>query len=151
MSGEEQTSSRDADENLKAVYQEVCHSFHAIADFRAKLQGFLPLAPGAGIFLLLNRSSTDGTWQYLLPIGGFGFIITLGLFFYELRGIQKCNSLVRGGQNIEGLLGIHGQFRLLPPPIELIRKPYPKWLKFLDKFKIGIGSPSSSVLSPSVG
>jgi hypothetical protein len=117
MSEEKQPSSRDADEELKVVYQEVCSSFHAIADFRAKLLGFLPLASGAGIFLLLNRSLTDGTEQYLLPIGVFGFAVTLGLFFYELRGIQKCNSLVTGGKNIEELLGIHGQFRLIPPPI----------------------------------
>ncbi len=112
MSGENQSC-----EELKAVYQEVCNSFHAIADFRAKLLGFLPLASGAGIFLLLNRSFTDGTEQYLLPIGVFGFTVTLGLFFYELRGIQKCNSLVTGGKNIEELPGIQGQFRLIPPPI----------------------------------
>ena len=104
-------------EELKAVYQEVCNSFRAIADFRAKLLGFLPLASGAGIFLLLNRSFTDGTERYLLPIGVFGFIVTLGLLFYELRGIQKCNSLVTGGKNIEELMGIQGQFRLIPPPI----------------------------------
>jgi len=90
MSEEKEPASRDADEELKVVYQEVCSSFHAIADFRAKLLGFLPLASGAGIFLLLNRSLTDGTEQYLLPIGVFGFAVTLGLFFYELRGIQKC-------------------------------------------------------------
>lgn len=75
MSEEKQPSSRDADEELKVVYQEVCSSFHAIADFRAKLLGFLPLASGAGIFLLLNRSLTDGTEQYLLPIGVFGVAI----------------------------------------------------------------------------
>jgi hypothetical protein len=30
---------------------------------------------------------------YLYAIGWFGFLITLGLFIYELRAIQKCKSL----------------------------------------------------------
>ncbi len=40
--------------NLQIQYEEVCRSYQAIADFRAKLIGLLPLASGAGIFLLLN-------------------------------------------------------------------------------------------------
>lgn len=117
MSGENHSSSKDVDGELTAVYQEVCSSHQAIADFRAKLLGFLPLASGAGIFFLLNQTFADVTKQYLLPIGVFGFAVTLGLSFYELRGIQQCNSLIRGGENIEELLGIHGQFRLRPPPV----------------------------------
>jgi len=117
MSGEQPSSSRNADEELKAFYQEVCRSHQGIADFRAKLLGFLPLASGTGIFLFLNLASTTGTKQYLLPIGVFGFVVTLGLAFYEIRGIQECNSLRRGGHNIEELLGIYGQFRLHPPRV----------------------------------
>jgi hypothetical protein len=40
-----------SDDHLKAAYQELCHSYRAIDDFRAKLLGFLPLATGTGIFL----------------------------------------------------------------------------------------------------
>lgn len=116
MAEEKQASSRDTDEELKLVYQEICNSFRAIADFRAKLLGFLPLVSGTGIFLLLDRNITGASQQYLLLIGVFGFVVTLGLYFYELRGIQKCNSLVAGGKNIEELLGIQGQFSLIPPP-----------------------------------
>jgi len=114
---EEKQSLLRNDEEIRLAYQEVCNSFHAIADFRAKLLGLLPLVSGVGIFILLNQGFTSSTARYLLPIGIFGFIVTLGLSFYELRGIQKCNSLVKGGQNIEALFGIYGQFRLLPSPI----------------------------------
>ncbi len=117
MPGEKQSSSKDTDEELKAFYQEVCTSHQGIADFRAKLLGFLPLASGTGIFLFLNLTSSTGTKQYLLPIGVFGFVVTLGLAFYEIRGIQECNSLRRCGYNIEDLLGIYGQFRLHPPRV----------------------------------
>jgi len=44
-------------------------------------------------------------------------VVTPGLAFYEIRGIQKCNSLRRCGYNIEDLLGIYGQFRLHPPRV----------------------------------
>ncbi len=100
-------------EDLRIAYQEVCKSYHAIDDFRAKLLGLLPLVSGTGIFFLLNETFTDATKRafatvYLGPIGLFGFIVTLGLFFYELRGIQKCNGLIAVGQKIEALLDIDG-------------------------------------------
>lgn len=41
--------------NLATGYQELCNSYRAIDDFRAKLLGFLPLATGTGIFLLLDK------------------------------------------------------------------------------------------------
>jgi hypothetical protein len=100
-------------EDLRTAYQEVCKSYHAIDDFRAKLLGFLPLVSGTGIFFLLNETFTDATKRafatlYLGPIGLFGFVVTLGLFFYELRGIQKCNGLIAVGQKIEAMLDIDG-------------------------------------------
>ena len=108
--------------SLRTAYQEVCKSYQAIADFRAKLLGLLPLASGAGIFLLLNNVVVDpaklnSAANYLLPIGIFGFVVTLGLFFYELRGIQRCNGLITVGKKIEHALEVEGQFTLRPPEI----------------------------------
>src|SRR5262245_16336831 len=73
------------EEQLK-VYEQLCTSYRAIDDFRAKLLGFLPLVSGSGVFLLLNdafRNADKGDFarQFLRPIGLFGFVITLGLFF----------------------------------------------------------------------
>jgi len=120
MSGEELSSKN---EDLRIAYQQVCSSHNAIADFRAKLLGFLPLASGTGIFLLLNNNvTTNGVAkQYIWPVGIFGFVVTLGLFFYELRGIQQCNRLIAVGERIEYLLTIDGQFnRRINPPSRII-------------------------------
>jgi len=59
----------------------------------------------------------DFSHEYLGPIGMFGFIITLGLFCYELRGIQQCNYLIACGAKIEGLLDVEGQFTVHPAPV----------------------------------
>jgi hypothetical protein len=111
-----------ADENLRAVYQELCTSYRAIDDFRARLLGFLPLATGTGVFLLLTDRAKIVFMQNLFqPIGAFGFVITLGLFFYELYGIKKCTHLIRAGIKLENKLEIkNGQFAERPPGVALL-------------------------------
>ena len=101
--------------NLRTAYQELCTSYHGIADFRAKLLGLLPLASGAGIFLLLGQlPKPDQSPLIQVAVGAFGFLVTLGLFTYELRGIQRCNALIEVGKVMEKDLGFQGQFRLRP-------------------------------------
>jgi hypothetical protein len=41
---------------LLAAYNQLCTSYHAIDDFRAKLLGFLPLVTGGGLVLLSGRA-----------------------------------------------------------------------------------------------
>jgi len=109
------------DENLRIVYQQLCDSYRAIDDFRAKLLGFLPLATG-GIFLILP---TNHVQQYWGPIGVFGFVITFGLFCYELYGIKKCDHLIEAGKDIERQMKICGQFRTRPHGIAgFIHEPF---------------------------
>jgi len=111
-------AARDKDwreEDVIIVYQEVCKAYHSIDDFRSKLLGLLPLVSGTGIFFLLKDAFTNPTKvtlspSSLVPIGIFGFIVTLGLFFYELHGIRRCIRLIELGKRIEGLMGIGGQF-----------------------------------------
>jgi len=93
-------------EALRTAYQEVCTSYRAIDDFRAKLLGLLPLVSGTGIFFLLNMNTT---FEYLGPIGLFGSVITLGIFLYELSCLQKCQYLIGQGEEIEYRLNIKGQ------------------------------------------
>ena len=93
-------------ENLRSVYSEVCHSYHAIADFRARLLALLPIASGAGGLLILAEKDT--VKAYLGPIGVFGAAVTLGLFVYELRGVQRCKALIETGKEIEAGMGIAG-------------------------------------------
>jgi hypothetical protein len=101
--------------NLRLAYQEVCKSHQSIADFRAKLLGFLPLASGAGLFAWLDADPGQPVSPYAWVMGIFGFLVTLGLFFYELRGIQRSQALERSGQALESALGLtHGQFLAQP-------------------------------------
>jgi hypothetical protein len=120
------------DERLK-VYEQLCNSYRAIDDFRAKLLGFLPLATGTGIFLLLGNSNFKdvenlpaATQCFLLAVGPFGFLITLGLFFYEIYGIKKCAALIKAGQSMEDLLDVNvGQFKKRPQNVAyLINEPF---------------------------
>ena len=118
-----------ADVKLK-VYEELCTSYRAIDDFRSKLLGFLPLVSGSGAFLLLNESLTDDAKPKVAllsvaPIGWFGFVVTIGLFFYEIYGIRKCHALIDAGRRLECSLGVKdGQFRRRPRSVlYLINEP----------------------------
>ena len=100
-------------ENLRIVYAELCQSYHAIADFRAKLLALLPIASGAGGLLILAEKNV--VKEYLTPIGVFGAAVTLGLFIYELRGIQRCKALITAGKALETEMDIaDGQFGSRP-------------------------------------
>jgi hypothetical protein len=118
------------EEDLTSVYGQLCDSYRAIDDFRAKLLGLLPLASGTGIFLLLGNVVTDPTTsetakEFLLPIGIFGFLITLGLYLYELHGILKCDHLIKVGQQLERRLAIPGQFQGRPHGVAgFINEPF---------------------------
>jgi len=100
---------------LLASYTEVCKSYHAISEFRGKLLALIPIVSGTGISLLINKSySVDST--HLLAVGTFGMLVTLGLFFYELRGIQRCKYLISTGSKLESELEMKwGQFKDRPP------------------------------------
>src|SRR5437763_2009149 len=105
-----------------ALYQEVCNSYRALDDLRMRVLGFLPLVSGVGIFFLLNnsvigtssRGQSTSFAQFLLPLGLIGAIVTVGLFFYDLRAMQLRRSLVTTGYEIEHSLGIAGQFTNRP-------------------------------------
>jgi hypothetical protein len=130
MSDEERV---EQDNNSRTIYQELCNSYRAIDDFRAKLLGFLPLATGTGIFLLLDNAKVldDANFkggQVLVAAGAFGFAVALGLFFYELYGIKKCHALINAGRELEGDLGVdaqNGQFTKRPREVAgLINEPF---------------------------
>jgi len=53
--------------NLRATYEQLCQSYRAIDDFRAKLLGFLPVVSGGGLLVLVGR---QGEFErVLLPRG----------------------------------------------------------------------------------
>ena len=95
-------------QTLSQQYAEVCKSHDAITDLRIKLLGFLPLAAGTGLFLVLKDKTLAA---YLGAIGLFGSAVTLGLFFYELRGMKECLELRTYGEDLEKALGLTDKLR----------------------------------------
>jgi len=125
------TEPRRAEQQRPKVYDQLCISYRAIDDFRAKLLGFLPLVSGSGAFLLLNESVVGPNrgalvQQYLASIATFGFVVTLGLFTYELYGIRKCHALIEAGARLERVLHVHaGQFTRRPRSVLfVINEPF---------------------------
>jgi hypothetical protein len=111
------TSGEEQIKVLLAAYTEICKSYHAIDDFRTKLLGFLPLTSLAGVFLLDTNKMLS--FQNILSNELLGFaaifaaLLTLALFGYEVRGMQRTHHLVREGKHLEEELGIgHGHFHI---------------------------------------
>lgn len=114
------------------VYDQLCQSYRAIDDFRAKLLGLLPLATGAGIWTFLDKFeevqpiSPEGK-SILIASAVFGALITLGLFAYEIYGIKKCGALITAGRLTENLaLQIeNGQFKSRPQSVaHIVNEPF---------------------------
>jgi len=110
------TLSQDDKATLCGAYDQLCVSYRAIDDFRAKLLGFLPLVTGGGLLFLTG--SADGlAREFFLPVGIFGLVVTLGLFSYEIYGIAKCHVLINAGGDMEASLSLRtgqGQFQNRP-------------------------------------
>lgn len=64
-------------EDWKTVYEQVCDAHNGIADFRAKLLALLPIASGAGIFLLLSKDLDPRMMPHLVAFGIFGATVLL--------------------------------------------------------------------------
>lgn len=114
-------------QNLLAVYEQLCQSYRAIDDFRSKLLGFLPLASAGGAFLLLtDPKKIEAVKPFLNSLGLLGFVVTLGLFCYEIYGIRKCHALISAGRELECDLGIkNGQFCQRPRNLfYIINEPF---------------------------
>jgi hypothetical protein len=88
------------------AYARACMSYEAITEFRGKLLALLPLATGTGAFLLLQKEDTPQNQQLLGLIGFLGFMVTVGLFTYELRGMQRCSRLEVTACQLERRLGL---------------------------------------------
>jgi hypothetical protein len=117
-------------EAVRASYGEVCRSLERIEDFRGKLLAALPLVSGAGGILLLRAANPDNDSNSIdvdLIVGAaiLGVIVTVGLLFFELRGIQRCIRLSKVGTALEVQMGVGGQFRLMPHSVlRFVNEPY---------------------------
>lgn len=109
------------------AYNQLCNSFRQLTDVRFKLLALVPSISGAAIALI----STDLVEfkQTPLPrclVAVLGFIVTLGIVFYDQRNSQIYNAIVRSGRKLEDSLGVQGAFSQRPP----------RALRFLGLFSI---------------
>ena len=100
----------DGSDHLRTAYDQLCTSYHAIDDFRAKLLGFLPLVTGGGLILLTGKAD-EVRRDFFGPVGLLGIAVTLGLLAYELAGIKRCLTLIDDGLAFEKDMQLQrGQF-----------------------------------------
>jgi hypothetical protein len=85
---------------LEPLYAEVCRAHDSITDFRGKLLALVP-SLSAVAFTLFIGTGKHFDQRLLLPVGIFGVIVSLGLFFYELSGMLECHKLRRRGGELE--------------------------------------------------
>src|SRR5688500_7814085 len=116
-------SGRDNGENLRTAYEQLCLSYRAIDDFRSKLLSLLPFVTGAGVLALLGRPLGPASQAHLAAIGWFGFLVTFGLFAFEINSIRKCNSLVNNGVRLECELKVAHAGQFCRRPIGGVSKP----------------------------
>ena len=108
-------------------YGQLCDSFRQLTDVRFKLLALVPSISGTAIALI--SKDLDVFREAPLPrtvVAILGFIVTLGIVFYDQRNSQLYNALVRRGRTLERDLGIDGAFSQRPG----------RSLKFLHLFDI---------------
>ncbi|MCA1702235.1 MAG: hypothetical protein LC808_02770 [Actinobacteria bacterium] len=129
------------------LYREMCSSHDRIADFRAKPLALLPIASGAGLFLLLQGDTAASS--HVGPIGLFGFAVTLGLFLYELRGMDECLLLRCRAENLEEAAGVpYYQARFRNNPSRFIGPQGAAWLIYrLFSAKLGRRDPGTTPIA----
>jgi hypothetical protein len=98
--------------SMSAVYAQVGENYRAVDDLRLRLLALLPLATGAGILVLLGSHSVAAVIG--VPVGVFGMIATVSLYFYELHGVEKCDHYIYRGVQLEDKLNVPGAFTNRP-------------------------------------
>jgi hypothetical protein len=87
------------------LYKEVCENIRASDDMSFQLLKLVPAIAGvaAGALSLFEKTAS----ALSLPCGAkvflavVGFLITLGIFLWEMRNVQKCNWLIERAQELE--------------------------------------------------
>jgi hypothetical protein len=136
-------------ENWRTEYKEVCQNHRAVTDFRGKLLTLLPLVSGAGIYVLLPKQSSPSDLRpaYLIAIGVFGVLVTVGLFLHEIRAIGQCGALIKRGRELEQKMGLRGGQFTREDIYYHAQKT--RFRSFINNFKGPVGA--AWIIYPSVG
>lgn len=92
---------------LLDVYKDICNNIRVTDEISFKLLGTVPLASGVGAGGLTILEKSTLLEGYARPelvvaaLSALGALITLGLFRWELRNIQKCVWLIARAARFE--------------------------------------------------
>jgi hypothetical protein len=110
---QQETSEEEAKQDLyRHHYVQVCQSYHQIDDFRGRLLALWPILGGAAGGVALLASDKLRT-EYLLPLGIFGVLVSVGVGMYEWTQTLRCVQLKQIAQQLEKNMGLRegqGQF-----------------------------------------
>lgn len=87
-------------QKLQFDYQQTLDQFKTLADIRFKLLAFVPTLAGAAIAFL----SKVPDQKTALAVGILGFIVTIGITFYDIRNTQFYDAAVHRAKWLEALL-----------------------------------------------
>jgi hypothetical protein len=92
-------------DKLLDIYKDIGNNIRVTDDISFKLLGIVPLASGVGsgaLTILEKSKPLEGySWLAVTGLSALGALVTLGLFRWELRNIQKCNWLISRAANFE--------------------------------------------------
>ena len=88
--------------SVDCAYSETCSSIRATDDTSFKLMGLVPLISGATLLTLFMKDTVSPELAPLLvALALFAALITLGLFRWELRNIQRCRWMLNRAKTLE--------------------------------------------------
>jgi hypothetical protein len=137
----------DSWKKLAYDHDQTVKYFHTLADARFKLLALVPLVTGGAVVAL---SPVTSPVQSSL-LGFFGFLVTLGITFYDRRNTQIYDAINLRAKSLEALMSLprlgNTQFRRSGP---LLHRPK-RTVKLFGVFKIwhdrGLGVIYSTALA----
>lgn len=115
------------DDKLKLDYEQTTQYIHTLANLRFKLLAFVPLVTGVAISLLNNMAS----YETVITISLLGFLVTLGIIFYDQRNTQIYDALHIRAKSLEVILRLQPIANLKSPDEE--RRQWVYGGTFLDR------------------
>lgn len=148
--------------DLKLEYEQTNDNFRELAGIRFKLLGFLPTLGGVAIFALSflglspENSAFTPTSNHLWLVAGvsvLGFIVTLGIVFYDQRNSELYNALIHRAKYLETLWRSHnspGARRKRAFGGQFLERP-PRSKRLFGLFSIGHDSGLALIYGPVLG
>jgi hypothetical protein len=84
------------------MYKQIASQHDRIDDFRAKLLGLLPAVTGLSLLVTIGEKTPESlNSEFVVAIGIFGALASIGLLVHELRSISRCYMLISIGAVLE--------------------------------------------------